>query len=333
MKKSGDAAFTLLELLVAVAITLILAGVMLAVVANTLSLWQRTQHKFASSTQAKLVFDMIERDLHAAVFRRDGKTWMVTTVSNTTAPLALHGWLLTSKMKPSTAESQRLVPDAGSGTMPGLSDARFGVSGAWLRFVTTNVESDGSLPVAVSYQIARRPVSGTVSAGNPADVRYSLFRSAVSTAGTFSNGYDLEALAYGSTSVSPAASRSPKTITNPNNTDVLATNVVDFCLWLYVRDDATGVLRRVFPTDGGDLIHEAHGVGLIADGNRMPQIADVMIRVISDEGAALLSEMENDGGHISRPADFSSDAEWWWSIVEKYSTIYLRRVEVKGDFL
>lgn len=333
MKNSNGAAFTLLELLVAVAITLILAGVMLAVVANTLSLWQRTQHKFASSAQAKLALDLLERDLHAAIFRADGGTWLAATVSNTAAPLTLHGWLLASKMKPATAESLRLVPDFGGGVPPKMSDTRFGVSGAWLRFVTTNIESDGSLPIAVSYQIARRPVSGTVSAANPADVRYSLFRAAVSTTSTFSVGYDVEASGYASTSVSPAASRGPKTMTNANNSDVLATNVLDFCVWLYVRDETTGALRRVFPADGADLIHEARGVGLSADGNRMPQIADVMLRIVSEEGAALLSEIENDGGHITRPADFTSDAEWWWSIAVKHSEVFMRRIEIKGDVL
>ena len=333
MKKSCDSAFTLLELLVAVAITLVLAGVMLAVITSTLDLWQRTQHKFASSTQAKLVLDLIERDLQAAIFRQDGATWMVTTVSNAVPPLTVHGWLLMPKMKPSTVESLRLIPDFGGGITPQLRDARFGVSGAWLRFVTTNLESDGGLPAAVSYQIARRPVSGAVSAANPADVRYSLFRSVVNTAGTFSSGYDLLATGYGSTSVTPAGSRNPKTLTNPNSSDVLATNAVDFGVWFYVRDNVSGALRRIFPSDGSDLIHEARGVGVIADGNRMPQVADIMIRCMSDEGAAMLSEMENEGGHLSRPAEFTSDDAWWWGVVEKHSTVYVRRIELKGEFL
>jgi len=68
--------FTLLELLVAVAITLVLAGIMLAVVTGTLTLWHRTQDGFSTDAQAKLVLDMVERDFQAAVFRRDGSTWL-----------------------------------------------------------------------------------------------------------------------------------------------------------------------------------------------------------------------------------------------------------------
>ena len=333
MRKTSEAAFTLLELLVAVAITLILAGIMLAVVSNVLSLWQRTQHQSAASAEAKLVLDMLERDLHSAIFHRDGSTWVAVTVFNAPAPLTLHGWLLTAKMKPSAPQSLRLVPDPGDGSPPILTNARFGISGTWLRFVTTNVESDGSLPVTVSYQIARRPVSGAVSNSNPADVRYSLFRSAVSTAATFSTGYEVEAAGYGSTSITPAASRSPKTVSNPNSTDALATNVVDIGVWLYVRDDASGGLRRIFPADGNDLIHEARGVGLPADANRMPQVVDVLIRILSDEGASLLSEMESDNGRLARPAAFASDAEWWWSVVDGHSTVFIRRMEVKGEGL
>jgi len=241
MRRSSHAAFTLIELLAAVAITLILAGVMLAVVNNTLGLWQKTQHKFNAGTQAKLVFDLLERDLHAAIFRRDDAAWMVATVSNASSTQTIHGWLLAAKMKPSAAESLRLLPEAGNGP---LQNARFGVSGAWLRFITTNVEANGALPVAISYQIARRPVSGAVSSANPGDVRYTLFRSAVSTAATFSTGYDVQASGYGSSSTTPAASRNPKTITNPNNADALATNVVDFGAFIDIGVKQDGLLHR-----------------------------------------------------------------------------------------
>jgi hypothetical protein len=31
-----------------------------------------------------------------------------------------------------------------------------------------------------------------------------------------------------------------------------------------------------------------------------------------------------------RPPQYSSDADWWWAIVEAHSRVYTRRVEVKG---
>ncbi len=326
---TGRSAFTLLELLVAVTITLVLSGLVLGVVTNTLNLWHRTQDSFTTAAQAKLALDLIERDLQAAIFRKDGATWLAVDVINDPDALTPHGWLMTPGAKPATAGSQRLVP---ASTAPTVNDTRFGLSGAWLRFVTTNVESDGSLPVAVSYQVARRPITGVIDAGTQADIRYGLFRSAVSATNTFMNGNDVTAAGYGSVSGTPAATRNPATLANPSSTDALATNVVDFGVWLHVRDGAGG-LRRIFPADGLDAVHAARDSGAAADPNRFPEIVDVMVRILTEQGAALLAEMESGRGGITRPPEYESDAVWWWAVVETNSRVHTRRVEVKGRAL
>ncbi|SDS61169.1 prepilin-type N-terminal cleavage/methylation domain-containing protein [Opitutus sp. GAS368] len=326
--------FTLLELLVAVTITLVLAGLMLTVVTNTLNLWHRTQDKFSTATQAKLLLDLVERDLQAAVFRKDGGPWLAVDVINTPASLTSHGWLVpTTSIKPATTESQRLVPGTVGGATPVISDARFGLSGAWLRFITTNVESAGSLPVAVSYQIARRPVTGAISAASPADVRYTLFRAAVGAANTQTGGNNVTAPSYASRSATPAGTRNQPTLTNPNGSDALATNVVDFGVWLHVRDTTTGGLRRIFPADNTDLVHVAQDPGAAADANRFPDVADVMVRILTEQGATLLAQMENGAGRVTRPPNYASDAEWWWAVVEANSHVYTRRIEVRGTAL
>jgi hypothetical protein len=312
-------------LLVAVTITLALAGLMLAVVTGTLNLWSRTQDNFSTAAQAKLALDLVERDLQAAVFREDGGNWLAVDVINTPASLASHGWLLTASSKPATEESQRLWPEV----LPRISNARFGLSGAWLRFLTTNGESGGSLPVTVSYQIARRPLSGSITAGNPSERRYSLFRAAVSSANTVTGGNDVTAAVYGSSSSTPAATRSAATMTNPNSTDVLVTNAVDFGVWLYVRG-ATGELQRIFPADSSDLSHLAHDTGSAPDAARFPAVVDVMLRILTERGATLLAEMESGTGRVTRPGNFASDADWWWAVVEANSRVYVRRVAVKG---
>jgi len=322
-------AFTLLELLVAMTITLILAGLMLAVLTNTLRLWQRTQEDFSASSSASLALDLIERDLRAAVFRKDGGTWLACDVIDAPALLAPHGWLIQTGMKPAGTESRRLIPEPVDAATPLIANVRFGLSGAWLRFLSTNVETDGSLPMAVSYQIVRRPVSGAVASSNPAETRYTLFRSAVGSDATFATGNDVTAPGYAGISTTPSASRNPKTLMNPNSSDALATNVVDFGVWLHLRN-SDGTLRRIFPADNDDLVHAARDSGGAADPNRFPEVVDVMVRILSDQGADLISEMETGGAHLNRPAQYESDAAWWWGVVESHSRVYVRRIVLRG---
>ena len=328
--------FTLLELLVAVTITLLLAGIMLSVTTGTLSIWRRTQDNFTSSTAAHLALDLLERDLQSAFYRKDGLniTWLAADVINAPASLTNHGWLAATLMKPATIESQRLVPNPVNGLAQIIGAARFGLSGVWLRFIATSMDTNGSVPVAISYQLARRPLSGAnVTSTNPADVRYTLFRSAVAADNTFASGNNVIAPVYGSTSATSSTARAASTLMNPNTTgDALATNVVDFGVWLYVRD-STGALRRIYPADNNDLSHATTDAAAPGDANRYPEVADVMIRLLTDEGARLLDAMEKSNGSITRPATHASDAEWWWAVVEANSRVFVRRVEMKGGAL
>lgn len=324
--------FTLLELLVAVVITLLLAGIMLSVTTGTLTLWRRTQDDFTTHTQARLALDLLERDLQSAVHRHEdsGTVWLAAEVINAPGALVNHGWRLTSFMKPAGPSSQQLLPDPLMGFAPTIAAARFGLSGVWLRLITTNVESEGSLPVAVSYQLVRRPVSGNgAAATNPADIRYSLFRSAVSSEHLFVAGNDVTGPAYGSGSAVSGQARTASTIANPHLSDLLATNVVDFGLWLYVRE-TDGSLRRIFPATNADLTHAGIDLTVPDDGSRFPEVADIMIRVLTDEGARVLDAMEHSNGAVSRPAIHATDADWWWSVVEEHSRVFTRQVEIKG---
>jgi type II secretory pathway pseudopilin PulG len=192
--------FTLLELLVAVTVTLVIAGLMLAVTTNVLHLWRRSQASHTQATTAQQVFDLLEQDLQSAAWRRDTNRWLAADMLDSPGSLSNHGWLFgPGVMKPASGDSLRPLPVPGTGGERSLLNARFGLSGTWLRFVTTNVESGGSLPAVVAYQIARRPITGDPLATNPAAVRYSLYRSAISNTDTFAVGYDVTASGYAST--------------------------------------------------------------------------------------------------------------------------------------
>lgn len=334
-RKEGSAAFTLLELLIAVALTLVIAGLMLAVTTQVLNLWRRTQGAHLQAATARQVFDLLERDLAAALHRRDANRWLAADILDNPAALANHGWLATGAMiKPAAGGSLRPLPEPGADGISRLRDARFGFSGTWLRFVITNVESGGSLPTVVAYQVVRRPVTGDPAAANPAPVRYLIYRSVVSTAETFAQGYDVTAAAYDSSSNTPSSAlstafRQPRNVTNPSHANLLAANVVDFGCWLY-RRDAAGGLVRLYPGAAGDVTHHAVGQST-TDDSRFPAVVDVFVRILSEEGAILLEAMES--GRIGRPAEHASDADWWWAVVETNSTVFIRRIEIRGGAL
>ncbi|MBI3884568.1 MAG: type II secretion system protein [Opitutae bacterium] len=329
-------AFTLLELLVAVVITLALAGLMLAVTVNVLSLWRRTQDRQTQTVAANLVFAALELDLQSAIHRRDATEWLAAEIVDTKVGLANHGWLMApAVMKPDSGGSLLPLPPAGAAGGSTIGEARFGLSGIWLRFVGTNVESGGSVPALLAYQVVRRPVVGDPTAANPAPARYGLYRTAVSAADTFALGYAVTSPNYASADNSPydnssARSRDPRNVMNPGHASLLASNIVDFGCWLYKRNEL-GTLVRIYPGGVGDRSHVATGNSAVDD-SRFPDAADLMLRVLSEEGATLIEALES-GRLGPRPASFSDDAAWWWGIAEKHSQVFVRRVVVKGGAL
>lgn len=329
--RSADA-FTLLELLVALSITLLIAGLMLAITTNVMGLWRRQQAASTQAITARQVLDQLERDLQTAVCRRDANRWLAADILDSPSALANHGWLAgPGLMKPASGDSLRPLPPASVDGVRRLEEARFGLSGQWLRFIATQVESDASLPAAIAWQLVRRPVSGNPVASNPAAVRYSLYRSVVASDDTLASGNDVTASAYGSTTNTPTSAtstayRQPRNVTNPSHANLIASNIVDFGCWFYVRD-TTGNLVRIYPAVEGDLSHQAIGQSTSND-SRFPVVADALVRVLSEEGAALLEAMET--GRTLRPAEYATDAEWWWGVVEANSAVFTRRIEIKA---
>lgn len=332
----GEGGFTLLELLVAVTITLVLAGLMLRVTGSLLNLWRRSQADHTQAIAAQQVFDLLEQDFHSARYRRDANHWLAADIIDTPAGLANHGWLTgPGLMKPPNGGSLLPLPqpDANGSRLP--ANARFGLSGIWLRLVATNVESGGSLPAVISYQIARRPVTGDAVTANPAPVRYSLYRAAISNAETLASGYDVTSGNYASTSNTPSSAgstlyRIARNVMNPSHANLLASNVVDFGCWLYVRNP-DGSLLRVYPLTDTDSSHQTVGNNAALD-SLYPEVADVMVRILTEEGASMLEAIETNRV-ASRPPAYATDAEWWWAVVEANSRVFVRRIAIKGTAL
>lgn len=308
--------FTLLEMLVAVTVTLLLAGIMLSVTTESMALWRRSQAKSSAATQAKFVLDQLEQDLQGAIFRNDGRFWLSINIDNDQGVLASRGWLFPPGVSPKPSDqslNMRPTPEPGSPNST-ISRGRFGMSGVWLRLIATNIDAGGSQPVAISYQINRRPVTGLSQTFNPSETRYLFLRKELSSASTFPSIF---AELFSGKNV-------PASLVTADAQDTFAVNVVDFGIWLY-RRDASNQLSPIFPeSDNSPLSFSLPQTGLF------PTVADVMIRVLSDEGAARIAAME--AGLVTRPAEFASNpAGWWWSIVEANSQVFVRRVELRSS--
>lgn len=329
--------FTLIELLVAVSITLVLSAIMVRVTIDVLSLWQRTQDRHTQLVAAKQMLDTLERDLHTIVWRRDSTIYLAAEILDTPSELDGHGWLTTAAgpLKPASGGSLLSLPSVDPlHGVPLLSSARFGLSGVWFRFIASNVESGGTLPTLVSYKISRRPVTGNPTTTNAAPVRYSLYRSAISTSETFGAGYDVTSSNYSSSTNNPSSitttvHRNRSNAMNPSHANLIASNVVDFGCWFY-RRNSDGALELIFPGGVGDKSHLASGDST-ADPSRMPDVVDVFIRILSEQGATLIDGIES--GRATRPAEFSDDGTWWWAVVEKNSITMTRRIALKGGAL
>ena len=240
-----------------------------------------------------------------------------------------------------------------------FAKSRFGLAGTWLRFFTQSPELDpqakgDGAARAVSYQIIRYGITGSSNSRK----RYHLFRSDVSAKNTFEAGYNLHPENdswYGSDASNISVDsnflgtpRVPSTLINPvieeggdylPTSFSLATNIIDFGIRAYHLEKnsfGTGNLVQIFPPidqdSSGNLLAEeflatSHiPYQVITDPTfyLFPDVVDVMVRVLSEEGASILESFEN--------GDFPNTEEVdWWSIAEEHSKVYFRRIKIYGS--
>ncbi|MEO6873385.1 MAG: prepilin-type N-terminal cleavage/methylation domain-containing protein, partial [Opitutaceae bacterium] len=113
--------FTLIELLIAAAISLLIAGIVMGLFTNVLRSWNQSQGVLITENQARPAFDRLEQDLQAAIFRDDGRVWLVATIQPDASVSGL--WGPSSKPVGASLDPAPVK----------LTQARFGVSGVWLR--------------------------------------------------------------------------------------------------------------------------------------------------------------------------------------------------------
>ena len=358
-------AFTLIEILVAAAITALLAGFIFIIVHNVSTTWTRSTGRLGADAQARLVLDQLALDLQGAMFRDDGNVWLAVDVLDRTNNAGALWQLAPRNPKPSGTPLSLVM------TAPNLSDARYGQAGVWLRFFTTSRSTNAatasiSAPVAVGYQIIRR-----YTAANPANLNtaYVLNRAEsrpgasgtgfTARPGVLESGYNITAAAYTTSSSSTnsgATTGDPRSITVPgsatgvrNLDSILADNVIDFGVRCYVRDQTQpGGLRLIFPaTTNGALTNSPQPLRsqLPSDTSStapnynprflFPDVVDVMVRVLTDDGAQQIANMEkNQTPALTVPVKYNGNAQqWWWGVAQENSRVYTRRIVLNAKSL
>ena len=283
----AQAGFTIVELLVATAITLVVLGLMVQISFSVLGTFDKVTGTVTARTQASTVLRFLREDFQSIVWRRDGNVWLLATVQpdqvgQGDANIGDANWSIgLANRKPSgTAapteygkeeSSLRFDEQGSTGKWIDLKEHRFGQAGVWLRFFTnrTTASSDGDVaPVAVSYQIVRmlprrnsdeyrylflrsQVRSGREVTANPYSVADAGFNLALNTAG----GYNRPN--------TPAANQNdafgdPGSIRKPDRNAVIANNVIDFGVRFWRRvpprptDPETdpSTLQLLFPSSG-----------------------------------------------------------------------------------
>ena len=360
--RTNKSGFTVLELLVAVSVTALLAGMLLNITSQVVSTQTKASSDLETNQVAQFILDRIQEDLHCAVFRNDGNVWMAANILEDTSTSSSWNDDDVINGKPTNEKgSLRIVPEdwgdgpndlfAQANNQLSLFDSRFGISGTFFRFFTQAPELDPDVSNtggarAIAYQIIRHGLTKA----STSRARYQLFRSDVTTKETFSSGYNLHPTEGNYLGSGPNGSRDAGNIINPIFNDIdgastdfsLASNIIDFGIRAFLINKSSsgdGYLTQIFPdvnssTGGGSPPYQyfaTSNLSYISETRKpskysnFPEVVDVMIRILSTEGASAISAYEE--GLIPTPSGFTPE-EYWWEIAEKNSEVYIRRIRV-----
>ncbi len=202
--------FTLLEILVATAVTAIIGTLLLSATQGVLSNYTRTQGSITRQGDLSFVLDQIALDLDGLVIPNAAR-----------------------------AEGLGITRE----TVGGLNDR------PWLTLLSTTVDKDNSTPVAVngatravSYRLAHQPIMT-----GETEKRFALYRSVASSAHTFNNAIGKTNLQGGYWTNIPAdPAPTPRATTELGN--LLSENITGFNIIFQYRD-TVGTLQWTAPTD------------------------------------------------------------------------------------
>lgn len=310
-----------MELIVAMAITSVIALFVFTFATNLARLWRSNESGVGTELDAQIALDRIAMDLESAILQERGvPMFAVSAISKTgndSYNYSFSGrWEDVSIEGAGRPEGWHFDPD----------EHRYGWAGSWLRFFSAAPSIN-----AVGYQIVRR------SAFSDSEMPlYLLHRAVVRHDKTLEAGFDItrieedgESAGYGENSGNQNWAGE---VTHPVLTSVLIEDVVDFGVRLYVFDEgfigddhSPQGLKLIFPvvsSDGSidttetEHIAQSWSAGM---GTRYPDVVEIFLRVLDDVGSEALHQAEEVEAGRS-----------YEGIVEEHSRVYRRMVRLPG---
>ncbi|MEM0965112.1 MAG: type II secretion system protein [Verrucomicrobiota bacterium] len=310
MKRKKVQGFTLIELLVATGVTAIIVGLMITMVSNLLTAYNRSSGALSAQSQARFVLDQIATEVESMVLRSSTDVMLGATIRGNPS-----GYQWTRSDKPSGGDSLS-IPPVGVGDrfneLDPIEDLRFNQGGVFLTFFSAAPTLANDVDTGVRAIGYRMEFDSVTNLGTE-PYQYLLYRVEIPARDTFDLGYDL----YDSGSFV-----GPPDLLSPDENDIIASNVVDFGVRFYEISDDTltrGQRGLLFPLNQGEDEYFAAGSGAQA----YPNVIEVMIRILTPEGVRLLRALRDDN---------LTGTEWWGIVVEN-SEVYSRVINIPSEVL
>jgi len=261
LKPVSKSAFTLIEILAASTIMVILVGIVAYITGSVMDSWNRASGKLSVNAEARLVLEIIAQDLEAAVLKNNGQQWL-----RVEGPAALEAG----------------APFASNSVVLKLFAPAF------------DRQSDGGGICAISYKVEYQESY----ANGP--LTYALYRRVVTPQDPLddylSSGYENPATSAQGTlgGSNSLADWSNGAITAESN--YLAANIVEFKVLIYDLNPAEPQPRNG-DTNNNIVSNDNYVYGGVDSnaGSYVPVYADIILTVVTDEGAEMLKTKRIDG--------------------------------------
>jgi len=273
--------FTMVELLISMAITLIIVAMLLGMTKISIDAWRTTNSKAKSSRLAQEVFDVVGRDMEGIVIRTGNNfEWLRIVSSN----------LADEDLGPDTNKTIKNALEFNFFTStPDRYDGQIGVAG---------VDNGGDVSL-VRYRLVYQDAIDPASRNKPV---YSLYRDRVEPDTAFNNLLAQTNLETGLTAITESIS---------DEENLLADNIYDFTLSFnfefITSTGEDGYQRVVMQSEGVNNQLSIQGNEIQVNGGALPlpagatslrlSSADISVFVISDSGMKSVATVPiaNDG--------------------------------------